>query len=394
MLLPLMGSFVLYSLDRCRNRSASVWLCAGALSALALFYKYTVLPLLACLWLLWAIEKWRATRDWRVFSRFCGSTLLGFSLTALVILSPFLIRDGGKHLWECTVLFNRSYTASATFSLDSLYTRMNGFWQHWRVLFFLPLLLLIREPARIRVWLAILGAAFISTAGSCYQQYYVLVMPFWALICAVALVNFCRFASRGVVPLQLWSGRLLAAGVVLLLCLPDLSFVQPGGWPSAKLNPCNPFTESLVVAKRLAELTDREDRVYVAGSEPQILYYARRWSSTRFIIAYPFMIPGPLAEHYQAEAMADLKRHSPAMIVRAVSNTSWLDQEGTPTLFRFSFGSFLEANYECIGGYVQGEGTNYWAEPVSKKDTPRASLLVYRLKRDLTTAQSLPRALP
>ncbi len=60
----------------------------------------------------------------------------------------------------------------------------------------------------------------------------------------------------------------------------------------------------------------------LAGSEPQILYYAGRFSPTRFITVYPFTYPpAPVAKLYQAEAIRDLEAHPPSLIVpRAINH--------------------------------------------------------------------------
>jgi hypothetical protein len=381
LLLPLMGTVALYVYDRHRGCTSKGWALAGALTALTLLYKYTMLPLLAVLWIGWLVEKWRNSRDWRAISSSLAFAAAGFALATGIVLAPFLIRDGGRHLWECTVVFNRAYTATGTFGLDPLYVRMSGFWRDWRVLCVLPLLLLAKEPPRIRWWLAICAAAFLSTAGSTYTQYYVPVTPFWSMICAVALVNFLTLIPSKFTRAEAWLRSLLAAGVVATACWPDLPLILPGGRQAARLNPVNPFPESLVAARRVAELTRPDDRVFVAGSEPQVLCYARRQSATRFIIAYPFMMATALTEKYQSEVIADLKEHPPAVVVRATANSSWLDGEGTPQLFRNFFWPMLARDYECVGGYVLGPQGGHWSEPLpSNQNMDLVSLTLYRRK--------------
>jgi hypothetical protein len=49
----------------------------------------------------------------------------------------------------------------------------------------------------------------------------------------------------------------------------------------------NPFPESLVIAQWIAQNSQPEDRVLIVGSEPQILFYARRSSATRYMYFYP-----------------------------------------------------------------------------------------------------------
>jgi hypothetical protein len=127
-------------------------------------------------------------------------------------------------------------------------------------------------------------------------------------------------------------------------------------------------------------LTAPNDSVFVAGSEPQILFYAKRLSPTRFVIAYPMMIPSPLAQGYQQEAIASLEQHPPAVIVLARSNASWLAQPASPQDFPNYLDRLLAEHYERVGGAVlQGPGV-IWQEPLSEQDLPRCSLVLFKRK--------------
>jgi len=139
-----------------------------------------------------------------------------------------------------------------------------------------------------------------------------------------------------------------------------------------------PFAECVPVAARVAELTQPNDYVYVAGSEPQILCYARRFSSTRFVIAYPLMFPSPLARDYQREAARDLEQKPPAVIVVATSNTSWLAGPESPPEFQSYLKGLLDAKYEQVGGFVREGETGQWMEPLPGEYASKASLIVFK----------------
>jgi hypothetical protein len=125
-------------------------------------------------------------------------------------------------------------------------------------------------------------------------------------------------------------------------------------------------------------LTSPNDYVFVAGSEPQILCYAKRFSPTRFVIAYPLMFPTPLAEGYQREAVQDLERHPPAVIVFARADTSWLRQKRTPPVFLAYLEKLLAVHYDRLGGWVADGQSGRWQEPLSDQDLPNSSLVLFR----------------
>ena len=118
----------------------------------------------------------------------------------------------------------------------------------------------------------------------------------------------------------------------------------------------------------------------MAGSEPQILYYANRLSSTRFVIVYPLLIPTPLARGYQAEAMRDLERHPPAAIVFAQSPLSWLPQKGSPVEFLQYLDKLVAEHYDRVGGWVNNAQGGRWQEPLADQDRAKASLVLFRRK--------------
>jgi len=69
-----------------------------------------------------------------------------------------------------------------------------------------------------------------------------------------------------------------------------------------------------VVAEKVAAVSRPEDCIFVAGSEPQIYYYAKRFSCSKFVITYPLIIRTPWREKYQKEAISELEKKKPAVM--------------------------------------------------------------------------------
>ena len=387
MVLPLLATVAVYVVSRqseggLARADNGAWFLAGLLGATAFWYKYTCLPVLALLFAAWSFEGWRAGGGARPLLTRWLAGMLGAGLVTLAILLPFLAGDGGKSLWECTVEFNRFYRASASFGLSGLWAWLEAFWADWWILFLLLAVLLFRSRRRLWFWMGMFVAAWVSTGASALGHYYVVVMPFWALLVAVAINRGAALLARQVVWSEATLCRALTTAVVVLVCLPDLPWVACAKEQFAedKAGGGNPSIESLPVARRLAELTAPNDRVFVAGSEPQILFYAHRLSSSRFVIVYPLFIPTPLARGYQAEAMRDLERHPPAAIVLARSPQSWLSQKDSPVEFLQFMEKLLAEHYERIGGWVTDGAGGRWQEPLAEQDQPKASLVLFRRK--------------
>jgi hypothetical protein len=380
MLLPLMATVALFVYSRRRESSKPWWLLAGCMAAITFWYKYTALPMLVFLFAAWSAREWQAgKRGWALFQR-AALAMLGALVTSGILLACFLVHDWGKRLWECTVEFNRFYSATSTFGLNELGWRLGFLWENWWILFLLLPVVLVNFERRVWFWFGMFLAAWVATGASIYGHYYVVLAPFWALLVAVALTRLAGWLAGWLSWSPIWLGRGLSAAVVILVCMPHWSWVTRSctEFAELKLGGGNPFVESVPVAARVAQLTGPGDYVYVAGSEPQILCYARRLSPTRFVIAYPLMFPSPLALKYQREAIADLETKPPSVVVVASSNTSWLIGPGSPQELSGYLKQLLSKRYEQVGGYVLGEHGGRWTEPLPQEDVPKASLIVFR----------------
>ena len=381
MLLPLMATVALFLHGRKHGHAGKFLVAAGMLGMVTFLYKYTSLPLVGFVYLCWLFEIARLRNGDR-FWRSLGLLAFGSILASVIVLGWFLWRDGGAHLWECTIQFNRYYLGSKNFALTNLWQNVAGFWSSWWILFFLAPAALLMRGTRVWFWVGLFILAWFSTGNSAYGQYYVLIMPFWALLAAVGIraLGF-RLGEWQGRPSR-WFGSLAGVIVLILILRVDVPWMtcSPERFAVAKLSGY-PFLESQLVARKVAELTSSGDPVYIAGSEPQILYYAGRFSPTRFITAYAMMIPTPVAQQYQQEAIADLLKNPPAVVVFVGNGTSWLRQEKTPGLFLDFLGRFLSEGYQRVGGYVPGEKTGEWDAPLSDDEMAKASLVLYQRKK-------------
>ena len=196
LVVPLLAAFACYAVSRHGSGGAGAWFLAGAFGAVAFWYKYIALPVLALLFAVWSIQEvWcprfsvsagaQGTGDslkaghQTLLARWLAAILgtsphvsrftfhaqhlarrwlllgLGAGLASLAVLAPFLAWDGGRHLWECTVVFNRFYRASATFGWSGLLACVQWFWLNWWVLFLLLPVLLLRPRPRPWFWIGI-----------------------------------------------------------------------------------------------------------------------------------------------------------------------------------------------------------------------------------------------
>jgi hypothetical protein len=77
----------------------------------------------------------------------------------------------------------------------------------------------------------------------------------------------------------------------------------------------SPFPESAELGQYLALHTAPEDRIFIFGSEPEILVLANRKSATPFIMIYPLTREYPRYLEFQDRVLNDVVNNTPAYIL-------------------------------------------------------------------------------
>lgn len=224
-----------------------------------------------------------------------------------------------------------------------------------------------------------------SAAGVCpgfyfRPHYFILALPAVALMVGAAV-------TAALARLRTPAARRAVAALVVLAC-------ASGAWASREvlfqLSPAqvsralyanNPFPEAIEVARWVAERTRPDDRIAVLGSEPEILFYARRRSATGYLYTYGLMEPQPFARRMQEEMIAEIEDAAPAFVVLVDVSTSWLATPRSDRHLLAWSGEYLASNYDVVGAVaiLGPERTEYvWGD--AAVDAPVADLVVFRRK--------------
>ncbi|MBI2820860.1 MAG: glycosyltransferase family 39 protein [Acidobacteria bacterium] len=113
----------------------------------------------------------------------------------------------------------------------------------------------------------------------------------------------------------------------------------------------NPFPESREMARFLAARTGPGDPIFIFGSEPQILFYARRSSATPFVTIYPLTSSYPRYREFQQKLWQQLQQTRPKYIVLV----------NIPTSIGWDGKAELQILMNRLDGMIQ---TNYSIEAV------------------------------
>lgn len=264
----------------------------GALLAIATVFKPVAITNAPFFALAVALSAGRQERGPRSLSFVLGASLGGAGIWLGIVL--WLWHNGAlSDAFDIVVLHNYEYAGQLAWPVRrAAFAHYVGTFAASQAAAFgvagLGLLFLLARRAHAAA--SFLGGFFLfnflglSASGLFFPHYFQQALPAVAALAAAA-----AFA----LPLSqtTWQ-RVRVIGVSVVSLLPLLvaavSFWQlPPGDAIARIYPGNPFEVMTEVARELEAITEPDDRVFLFGAEPQILFQARRVSASRYIYLYP-----------------------------------------------------------------------------------------------------------
>jgi len=368
MLLPIIVFYWIYLKDGKDNINLYYFL-AGTLSAAALFFKPICLYVLVLLYLLWTIRIYKKQVNKLV--EFLLLNLVGFCTASFLFLAPFL--GVLNYFWEEVVIFNAYYAKQWGFYLNFFWINLKAMWPSFWIVFSTFIMYLFINTKRKKEILAILFLCLVAVFQTAIRHYYILLTPFLVIAVSQVLVFISQKTFSGA------KITLLTTLFLFLFLWPvrigfGLSPEKYGLWVYGS---GNPFGESVIVSKKVREVTREEDLIFVAGSEPQIYYYTKRYSPTRFVITYPFIIDTKVRSLYQVEAVTAISKNPPKVIVYSTRDESGLWNNESPRDFINYLDNLIDKSYRVGGAYVWDSYPGRWINNPSDNELNLASLIMY-----------------
>lgn len=384
MILPFSGLLAIYVFNRRRSANGA-WFWAAVCGLATLLYKQIAVFSVLYIFAVWLFEDWQEHRSVKAaLTRVLYALVAGLA-TFCLVCGYFFARGGWAGFWEQTVIYNSYYASSfGGVTINNFINNMRMFYACWPALFLLLIWYLVKRPAHYLFYLGLLAVALGSIFITPYAHYYIMVMPVAALICASSFDSLMGQLNGSLRWPQ--GDRLLypafAALIIVSLLWPvrDWYFMPPNAVLTRTYSQLNSFVEAPIAGERVAALTAPGDYVFVAGTEPEIYYYAKRVCHARINGVYALTMNNPLAEVYQREVINDLDRFPPKVIVWARSPLSWLVGPGSPTLIFNYFDKLLKERYRLVGGTIRQGASAYWQEPLRQETFGNCSLMIYKLK--------------
>ncbi len=132
----------------------------------------------------------------------------------------------------------------------------------------------------------------------------------------------------------------------------------------------NPFPESKPIAGFIINNTDKEDKIAILGSEPQILFYSKRKSATGYVYFNQLMQDNELSFKMQKEAIKEIEESSPEYLIYVNVPTSWaMNSKSSTRIFEWFKNKFNNKKLELEGivNIVSPDKTEYiWGKDAEK----------------------------
>jgi len=232
-------------------------------------------------------------------------------------------------------------------------------------------ILLIRADRRGLFLAGYFAFSIIAALPLPYPHYMAQAVPVGALAAGIGFSRFRRWCPEGP-----WRRMAFVSICALTVAFPLLSrpryYVTGSPYTlSQMLYGTSPFPVAKQVADYLAERTDEDDRIFVLGSEAEILFLAQRRSPTRFALKYPLTSGWSKQRlQYQKRVIEVLKAGPPEYILTVDCRESLLWDGVSPFPLSDYVRSLTKADYFLEAAQPMGEG----GHPLMRGDAARQAL--------------------
>jgi uncharacterized SAM-binding protein YcdF (DUF218 family) len=323
-----------------------------------------------------------------------GALFLFGSILPFVLTFGILYMVGVfERFWFWTFSYAYEYASQIPFStgLEILFGQIPNIMGHFYLLWGVAGLgisaLFLDKTSRTHApfILGFLVFSFLAVCPGLYfrEHYFVLILPAVSLLIGMGIRSLKRLILKFQPKFQ-WMPAILFLVAFLI------GVVQYGSF-FFKLTPfeaCralygyNPFPESIGVAEYIKRHSERQDKIAVLGSEPQIYFYSNRRSATGYIYMYGLMEDQKYALKMQKEMAEEIEKAKPTYLIFVNIPTSWLARERSERYVFDWFEAYHENQFSLVGIVDIYDKTEYRWDQGSHHYSPRSPLFlcIYKSK--------------
>ena len=231
--------------------------------------------------------------------------------------------------------------------------------------------------------------SFLAVCPGLYfrPHYFILFLPAVSMSAGIGAICIRSLCARikpaflaGAIPILL-----VAAAPVYAICQQKaLFFDLTPAKASRFVFGLNPFPESEKIGEYIKEHSEKDDRIAVIGSEPQLYFYSQRRSATGHIYTYALMEEHDYALPMQEEMIREIELAEPKFMVFVNIDKSWLVRENSERKI-FQWFDDYKRKYDRVGmvEMLDYNNTLYLWGPEAACYEPRAThwIQVFRKKQ-------------
>jgi hypothetical protein len=292
---------------------------------------------------------------------------LGFAVPVFIMMLYFYLFGDFDKFWFWTVKYLIKYNAQVPVSqapsmfkmvvgsITFNYTAV-GYTALWIIsLVGLPFIFLKKNTGQNRIILfSFYLASFLTILPGLYfrNHYFITLLPVTGIMTAIFFDYFNDFFIQKLKMPNLafitFFTFIFIAGTGVMANKEYLFNLNPT-IACKQIYSANPFVESLEIAKFIEQNTTRNDKIAILGSEPQIYFYADRYSATGYMYTYSLVELHPYALSMQKEMIKEIERSKPKYILFFRMNISWLARTGSERFIFKWAQEYINKNYTRVG---------------------------------------------
>jgi hypothetical protein len=294
---------------------------------------------------------------------------LGFVVPLIILLLYIRIFGDFEKFWFWTVKYLSKYSVQVPFSrafemfINGVGSVTSGYSFAGNIVLWIlslvgiPFIFINKGTRRKKIIiLSFLFFSFLTIFPGLYFRchYFITLLPAAGLMIAV----FFDFVNDFLIP------KLKSPNIVFISLFTFIILAGTGVYADRdyvfKVNPkieckkmygINPFVESLEIAKFLKQNTNKTDKIAVLGSEPQICFYADRYSATGYIYTYNLVELHSYALSMQKEMVKEIEISKPKYLLFVNVRISWLVSPNSETFLFKWMDKYVIENY-ALAGYM------------------------------------------
>jgi len=370
--------FLIFSLEAIKQNNRIMLFVGGIFTGLAFLVKqpsfFFFLFFLLYLFIINLINNKQKKEIFVDILIYVAGLILIFFIVCLIMKLYGVFERFWFMTFDYAMKYGSAISPQATYSYFSLFLRITSiFFKSVFILFIIKVLVLFffyknLQKKLLHLFLFFSAIGFSISGFYFYPHYFII---FSLPISLILAEDFSDSESEKIIISEKINNFVYVFTIILLLFSQyEILFKLNPIKVSRKIFMQNPFPESIEIAQFIKNNTNQDDKIAIMGSEPQILFYAKRKSATGYVYFNQLMDPNEIADKMQIEAIQEIEEASPKYFIYVNIITSWaMNTKSSERIYNWFKNKFNNKQIELVGiiNIISPDKTEYvWGREAEK----------------------------